>query len=304
MTLKPKQLSLGDVIAIIAPSMAFTKESYQMTSINLSSIGFIVKPSQNLFKTTYGFAASTKERASDFNSMVLDDNVKMILFGGGEVSNEILPYLNFDEIKNHPKIICSYSDSTTILNAITSLTGLVTFYGQSPRTFFMPTEYNLNSFYSCFMKNQIPSYYKSGSFRTIHNGMGKGTLIGGYLANFALMLNSNYLNLNKDTRYILFIEDYIKFNTPPALSKYISHIEQSGFFSQVDGLLFGHYSDDAAPLLDDILKRIGDRYDIPVVRCDDFGHGINNAIIPIGITTTLDADKQSIQFHETLMENT
>lgn len=82
----------------------------------------------------------------DFNSMIADDDVRMLLFGGGEVCNEILPYVDYENIVKHPKIICSYSDGTTLLNAIHSKTGLITFYGASPRTYFDLSEYNWQSF--------------------------------------------------------------------------------------------------------------------------------------------------------------
>ena len=51
-------------------------------------------------------------------------------------------------------------------------------------------------------------------------------------------------------------------------------------------------------VIDDILFRIGKRYDIPVVRCEDFGHGINNTILPIGIRTKLDTETNIFCFAE------
>lgn len=67
--------------------------------------------------------------------MIADDSVQMLLFGGGEVSNELLPYIDYALIREHPKLICSYSDSTTLLNAIHFMCGLPVFYGASVRTF-------------------------------------------------------------------------------------------------------------------------------------------------------------------------
>ena len=36
------------------------------------------------------------------------------------------------------------------------------------------------------------------------------------------------------------------------------------------------------------LRRFGERYRVPVAYCDDFGHGDNHAVIPIGRTARLD----------------
>ena len=48
---------------------------------------------------------------------------------GGFNSNQILPYLDFEVIKQNPKIFCGFSDITALLDAIYAKTGLVTFSG-------------------------------------------------------------------------------------------------------------------------------------------------------------------------------
>ena len=45
-----------------------------------------------------------------------------------------------------------------------------------------------------------------------------------------------------------------------------------------------------SPVIDDILRRVGERFRIPAVRCEDFGHGVNNAVFPLGVNARLDAD--------------
>lgn len=65
---------------------------------------------------------------------------------------------------------------------------------------------------------------------------------------------------------------------------------------QVTGLLFGHYSDDVSPLLFEVLERFGNKYNIPVAYCDDYGHGVNHAIFPIGREAVLDTKNKSLLF--------
>ena len=94
--LKPQKLSLGDTIGIIAPCIALTKEEIAVAKKNMEQVGFQVKFADNAFKNTYGFAATPEERTADLHQMITDTEVKMLLFGGGEVCNEMLPYLDFD----------------------------------------------------------------------------------------------------------------------------------------------------------------------------------------------------------------
>lgn len=296
--IKPYQLLEGDTIGILSPAFVLKQETVQPALVKLKEKGFRIKIAKNAFKDTYCYAATPEERAKDFNSMVADNDVKMLLFGGGEVCNEILPLVDFSLINKNPKIICSYSDSTTILNAITALSGVVTFYGQSLRTFFDLTDYNYQCFQSAFCNNGIPTFRPNSKWEIIREGKCDGTLIGGYLPNFALMLNGNYIHYDACGKYILFIEDNIRFNSPGVISKYLSHIEQSGFMNCVTGLIFGHYSEEPSPILSNILIRLSSKYNIPIIKCDDFGHGINNEIIPIGINVEIDTGKCLLNYKE------
>jgi muramoyltetrapeptide carboxypeptidase len=79
---------------------------------------------------------------------------------------------------------------------------------------------------------------------------------------------------------------------------HLSHIEQSGFMNCVTGLIFGQYSEEPSPILSNILLRLSSKYNIPTIKCDDFDHGINNAIIPIGINVELDAGKCLLNYKE------
>lgn len=301
MNIKPNRLYKGDTIGILSPSYVLDQDKIQPAMDKLKELGFKIKIAKNTFKNTYGYAAAPEERAEDFNSMISDSDVKMLLFGGGEVCNEILPLVDFQSIQKNPKIICSYSDSTTILNAITSLTGLVTYYGQSLRTFFDLNDYNFQCFHSAFCSDGFKDFRSNSKWEGIRRGKCEGELIGGYLANFAIMLNGSYLKYDSSKRYILFIEDHIKFSSPAVVSKYLSHIEQSGFMKSVTGMIFGHYSEEESPIINEILLRLSTKYNIQAIKCDDFGHGVNNAIIPIGINAEMDTEKRLLSFKEPII---
>lgn len=295
--IKPKCLKYGNTIGIISPCYAYSEENIAGALKGLSQRNFAVKLGRHVYKDTYGYAASPEERAEDFNSMASDKDVNMVLFGGGEVGNEILPLIDYDTVRANPKIYCSYSDGTTILNALNSRSGLVTFYGATLRTFEGITAYNLRSFEDRLIKPSA-SFTSSSDWEVLKAGKCEGTLVGGYLVNFAVMLGGNYFTYDEDKPYILFLEDNERFSSPAVVSKYLSHIGQSPFIRNVRGLLFGHYSINSQPILLDILKRFGDRYNIPVVKSDDFGHGSNNAILPIGISAQLDTKNLSLTFLE------
>ena len=94
------------------------------------------------------FTASVAERADDLNEMIYDENVKMVFFGGGYGSVDLLPYIDYNRIKATPKLFLSYSDGTSILNAIYAQTGITTYYGQTPGLFDNISEYDKRQFVS------------------------------------------------------------------------------------------------------------------------------------------------------------
>ena len=90
------KLSIGDTIGIISPSHIASMSRYAEIISRIEAKGFRVKTGTNLYKDTYGYAASEVERADDLNQMILDDEVKLIFFGGGYGSIDLLPYINYE----------------------------------------------------------------------------------------------------------------------------------------------------------------------------------------------------------------
>ena len=300
--IKPKMLQKGDTIGFIAPSYKPKRDPIERSAENLRKLGYKVKFSKNLFSTTNDYAGSIEERAEDFNAMIADPEVKMVFFGGGEVGNEILPFIDYENIKKNPKILCSYSDSTTVLNAVNKQTGLVTFYGSSPRFFENePIAYTLTNFEKRLCSTDL-DYVKNSEWRVLTPGKAEGKLIGGYLINFACLLGLEWYEDLPDEDIILFIEDHEKFSNAAMISKWFTMLEHKGVFKRAKALIFGHYSLEEKPVIDDILTRIGKRYNIPVIRNEDFGHGANGAILPISVKARLDTDDMSFELLESGVE--
>jgi muramoyltetrapeptide carboxypeptidase len=292
----PERLRQSDTIGLISPSSIADPEKYSRIQTVIEGLGYKVKPGANLFKSEYGYSASERERADDFNAMILDDEVKIVLFGGGECGNEILPLIDYDAIRRHPKILSSYSDGTNILLAARSMTGLITYYGQTPGVFDDLRYYDYLQFTSHFTGQYEGEFIKSSKWKGLSGGAAEGELIGGYGLIFALLLGSKYFTYDRKKEYILFLEDHERYAIPGAVGEYLAFIEQNEFFRNVRGLLFGHYSVNESQELNERLARFGEKNRIPVVYCDDFGHGNNHAILPIGVRARLDAGVPDMVF--------
>ena len=142
-------------------------------------------------------------------------------------------------------------------------------------------------------------------WKVLRGGYVKGRLTGGYLVNYTLIQQTPFYSLDhvsEGEKPLLFLEDHEKFNEPAAVSRYVSCLEQDGVFDRICGLIFGHYSENPNPLLEEILLRVGEKHRIPVVMTDDFGHGKYNQILPIGARAILDADRGNFYLCESGVE--
>jgi len=291
------KLKKGDTIGIISPSHVATRERYEGAIRQLEALGFRVKTAKNLYKDTYGYIAGDRERADDLNELVSDPEVKLIFFGGGYGSVDLLPLIDYENIRKHPKCFLSYSDGTSILNAIYTRTGIVTYYGQTPGDYCAPAPYTLDQFKRVFLEESTGAFLPNSDWYTVTSGSSEGILIGGYLHNVALGLGNPFFSYDPSQKYLLFLEDHERFSSIPEINSLLSFIEQSNFMSCVCGLIFGHYSESISLPLLERLKRLGKKHGIPVVYTDDFGHGQNHAILPVGCKAKLDADLKTLFFY-------
>lgn len=173
-------------------------------------------------------SSSIESRISDLHDAFSDPNVKAIFsVVGGFNSNQLLDYIDYDLIRNNPKIFCGFSDITAIATAITSQTELVTYSGPHFSTWAMLKEfdYNLEHFRKClvedgpftiehskswsddawFMDQENRGVVEDEKYWVIHEGKAEGRIVGGNLCTFNLLHGTIYMPSLENT--ILFIED-------------------------------------------------------------------------------------------------
>lgn len=289
-------LTPGGTIGICSPSHVAQYDDYQSVIAAIRRKGYRVREADNLYRATDVYLASPRERADDLNQLIADPEVELVLFGGGEGSDELLPYIDFENVRKHPKRVCSYSDGTTILDAIWAQTGLETYYGQMPHIFLDLRCYDYDHFLHHLVLGDVSEHFANSPWRVQAKGTASGTLIGGYLCNFALLLGSRYFPIDLSQKYLLFLEDHEHFGDVAHVSALLSYIEQTDFIRCVTGLLFGHYSEKPYPELLGRIRRFGEEHGIPAVYCDDFGHGISHAIFPIGRPAMLDTEESVLRY--------
>ena len=292
----PNKIKKGDTIGVVAPSnpiIGDNIEEIEKARKKVEEAGFKVKYSKNLFSNTNEYSSTAKEKAEDINEMFQDKEVKMIWCAkGGSNSNSVFEYLDYELIKNNPKIICGYSDITSLTNMITAKTGLVTFSGTNFKTIATDeTDYSYNEVIKRFVEGSIEIGKKNEEYITIKEGKAEGELIGGNLNLTRGVVSGKYRVDFTDK--ILFLEE-LGFETDPALaSNFLYYMKQNDVFKKIKGLWLGNYTHESGISLEKIvLEVLEGEYEFPIIKSNNFGHIETKTVIPIGTKARIDTNKK------------
>ena len=292
------KLKIGDTIGVIAPDKALKSKDIkplENATKYFESLGLKVKYGKYLFSEDNYCAGTPKERAEDLNNMFSDKEVKAIFtVKGGDMVNGILPYIDFENIKNNPKIFLGMSDITVLLCAINKMTELITFHCQDYVWFGKDevTDYDKNEIIDkLFSGNKKILPYEERQFVDFNNKKIKGKIYGTNVRCLLKLLGTPYMpNLENA---VLFLEgfhsDIIQWNSMLEQYNQMNAFNKAivfGYIYQLQNIAENKYS------IVDELRKINSN--VPVVKTNDFGHIHGNSIIPIGAEVTINANDKSI----------
>ena len=316
-----KKLEKGMHIRILSPSSSIEDvggfDSKLVAKEKLEDLGFKLSYSKHYFENDILGSSSIQSRVVDLHEAFLDPTVDVILATiGGFNSNELLPYLDYELISKHPKIICGYSDTTAILNAIYAKTGILTYMGPSYTSFNMKElqEYQTTSWLKALSNTRYEltpsekwgsnSWYlpdatltfQPTNWKVYTHGKVTATAIGGNLSTFSLLRGTPYAPTPEE--YLLFIEisessNYYDFD------RNLAALLQA--YPNPKAVLIGRFPKECR-MTEELLLYILDKYpvlkQIPVMYDLDFAHTQPLFTITIGANVTVDTEKMSIRIDE------
>ena len=288
-----------EYITVIAPSSNLKKENEEdiQKSINeCQKLGLKVKIS----KYAYSSTPSKEEKIEDLETAFKDKATKIIICAkGGAFCKYLIDKINYDIIKENPKIFGGVSDATFLLNAIYAKTGIITFHMSDFKHLYMD-KYNLKCFEEMFIKRKTKIIPQNTKWYTLKEGIGNGTLIGGNLTCLTMLSDTDYFP--KDKKIILFLEEVQSASSKEGIVKNINKLKEKNLFDKVEGLLISDYTNDENLKFEDILLKELSDYNFPIVKCHDFGHNKINCILPVGAEVTLDGFHSKLIIDEEILK--
>jgi muramoyltetrapeptide carboxypeptidase len=237
--LKPRALRRGDRVALVAPASGFARDEFDAGVRELSAIGFEPVFDDRVFARSAYLAGPAATRASALRDAFLDPTIAaLIAVRGGYGSVQILPLLDADEIRQHPKIFIGYSDNTSLLTWLTQTCGLVAFHGPMIEGRFArgAAGYDRDTFERCVCKPEPAGAITHPNLESLRGGEASGMLVGGTLTQLAASLGTPYA-FDPPAGCILFLDEVAE--RPYRIDRMLTQLRLSGLLNRASAVVFG-----------------------------------------------------------------
>ena len=311
--LKPKRLAKGDTIGLITPAGVITGQKLEYTKNFLYQFGYKTFHTENVLLRKGYLAGDDSQKLDDLHLMFRNDEVDAILcIRGGYGTMRLLPFIDYDLIRQNPKILIGYSDITALIQAFNKQTGLVGFHGVVGTSAF--TDYTMQNFRDILTEVSETKIIHSFPPRpdsvdayipyVLKQGKAQGRLIGGNLALLASLMGTPYEPDFEDK--IVFIEDIDE--APYRIDRMLTQLLLSGKLQKAAGIVLGVFNacdleregldkENSLSLKEVIADRLGN-LEMPIMYGFSFGHIQNQAIFPVGINAEIDTDSFTLKLLE------
>ncbi|MGE7839885.1 S66 peptidase family protein [Lysinibacillus sp. NPDC093712] len=305
--IRPKALTKGDTIGLISASGATPPEKLYPAIDSIEKLGFNVIVGETC-RARHGYLAGSDElRANDVNEMFRNPHVDGIFcIRGGYGATKILPRLDFEMIKENPKVFAGYSDVTALHIAFNQKCGFVTYHTPMPSTEFIAQ--NMDQFtWDSFLKQVVATDNNclllnppQQPMTTLVTGKATGQLVGGNLTLITASLGTPY---EIDTKgKILFLEDIDE--SEQRVDRMLTQLKLAGKLDEAQGLLLGAWTNcgpenpkhpERSLSLNTIFEEILKPLKKPILMDLACGHCLPTMSLPLGRIITVHADTQKIK---------
>lgn len=325
--MKAARMQPGDGIGVFSSSSPISSTvpvRYERGKQYLLKKGFQVIDGDLYGKSDFYRSGTIRQRAEEFNHLLYREDVKVLMAAiGGNNTNSILPYLDYEYLKQHPKIIIGYSDTTALLLAVYAKTGMPVFYGPALASSFGELPPFVDETFSSFETLlggkgiSLPYSYPMPEFWTdefinwstqdrskekrenqwlcVQPGTAEGRLIGGNLNTMEGFFGTEYMPEIQQGD-ILLLEDSLK--DACTIERSFSLLKLAGVFEKIGGLILGKHEkfDDngtgRAP--HEILLEVLGEPKFPILAQFDCCHTHPMLTLPIGCRVRLDAAEKQV----------
>ena len=290
---KPPALKPGDMVGVVAPASNVRRGDLEAGCEGLRRAGYRPFWFDSILDQDLYFAGSVERRSRELEEMFAREEVRAIVCArGGYGANYLLPVLDLEKIKAHPKIFVGYSDQTALLIYFADAAGLVTFHGPMvAKDWAHEDGVDMASWQAALAGTQAweLNLGAGSGVSALVEGTAEGILYGGCLSILVASLGTPYEIRTEGT--ILFLEDVAA--KPYQIDRMLMQLKLAGKLDAVRGIVFGEMRDclqtaNQGYTLEEVVLRIVGDSGVPVAYGVPSGHvTAGNITLPIGVPSKL-----------------
>ncbi len=283
-------LKKGDTIGVAAPSARFDDKRLNQGIDCLKDLGFQVHVPRAIFGEKRYLAGEDTSRAAVVNELFADPEIKGIIAArGGFGAMRILDYLDWELIRENPKLVVGFSDATALLNAMIQHTQLAVVHGPNLVSLAKGEPGTIASFYQAV--TSFPTDILIARGLCLTPGKARGKLVGGNMATISHLIGTPYQPDFKGG--VLFLEDVGE----PAykIDRMLSQMKMAGLLEGIKGVITGSFDNcENHEYIPGILSEIFDG--IPLLMGLTSGHGNINLSLTMGLDVVLDTSSSLLKW--------
>jgi len=310
---KPPRLKAGDTVGLVAPA-TYSADRFGLELIEetIAAMGLKPRRGAHVMDRAGYLAGEDRARAADVNAMFADPQIKAVFaVRGGWGCARILPYLDWDVIGAHPKLLVGYSDITALHMAFAAKAGFATVHGPVGASAW--TKMSWDSFHAVAFEGATPTWrnppgdedrlvQREGRTRTFRGGKARGRLLGGNLTVLTALMGTPYLP--DFTGAILFLEDVDE--AEYRIDRMLTQLALGGVLGRLAGVVFGQCTDCVSKggssanglTLSQVLEQHLAPLGVPAFEGLEFGHVDDQFSLPEGVMAEIDADAGTLRLLE------
>ena len=293
MVLRPPALHPGDLVMLVSPSGPTRPERVARGIELLTHWGLRVETAPNVY-ARHGYLAGTDpQRLADLNWALRSASVRGVLTTrGGYGVQRIVDDLDFDAVRDDPKVVVGFSDITALQLALWRGARLATVHGPGAAWLDERTgPESAEALRRALMTAEPVMVAARDDEETAPvrlAGTAFGPLLGG---NLCLLAASVGTPDRPDLRgAVLLLEEVAE--PPYKVDRMLVHLRRSGCLDGVAGVAVGQFTecaDEWTTTIVDVLREHLGALGVPVLGGLPIGHGRDQLTVPIGVPATLDA---------------
>ncbi len=318
---RPPRLRKGSTIFVTAPSSYPVYPDMRLAEgiELLRKMGYRVVIGETLRYAlrTWFYSAPPDKRVEELNNAFRDPGIDAVFCArGGVGSLRLLDKLDYDAIRENPKILVGYSDSTALQEAILLKAGMPSLQaampGPRPHVYFgeedrekvyrrsLELAFKIMEGEELTLSNPPDAPMP----KTINPGRASGTSIGGNIIIHVFLLAAGYAPSHEGA--VLFLENIAEHAW--RIDDYMSALELGGYLSEISAMVLGEFPEPKqypapSPSIEEVLAtRIRSATRAPAFMNYSCCHSRYILPYPIGVELEVNADEGAIVMKEPLAE--